>query len=131
LHMSWNAYRCLVVSTWGSINEWLSLSTPISLLSTPISLLNIVCMPTMLCTGLFVTYYRKGICWPQWWSYITCCINTVNGGISLERYFGTACTVLAWWVVHCPCQVFCQLRDMHWNWCPQEGQGSSSTGFPE
>jgi hypothetical protein len=22
-------------------------------------------------------------------------------------------------------------RDMHWNGCPQEGQGSSTTGFPE
>jgi hypothetical protein len=35
--------------------------------------------------------------------------------ISLERYFGTAHTVLARWVVRRPCQVLCQLRDMHWN----------------
>jgi hypothetical protein len=51
-HMSWNAYRCLVVSTWGSFNKWLPSSTPISLL-------NIVCTPTVLCTRLFVTYCER------------------------------------------------------------------------
>jgi hypothetical protein len=51
LHMSWNAYRCLEVSTWGSINEWLPSSTPISLSN--------IFMPTLLCTTLFVTYYEK------------------------------------------------------------------------
>jgi hypothetical protein len=31
----------------------------------------------------------------------------------LERYFGTAHTVLAWWVVHRPCQVLCWLAEMN------------------
>jgi hypothetical protein len=67
------------------------------------------------CVQDYLWHIMKGRSWQWWWSYVSCCINTVNGGISLERYFGTARTVLAWWVVSRPCQVLCQLRDMHWN----------------
>jgi hypothetical protein len=30
-----------------------------------------------------------------------------------------------------PAKVLCRLRDMHWNQCTQEGEGSSTTCFPE
>jgi hypothetical protein len=48
-------------------------------------------------------------------------------GISAQHVLA----VLARWVVRRPCQVLCRLRDMHRNQCAHEGEGSSTTCFPE
>jgi hypothetical protein len=57
--------------------------------------------------------------------------NEVTYHAASIQLMQTARTVLARWVVGRPCQVLCQLRDMRWNRCIQEGEGSSNTCFPE
>jgi hypothetical protein len=92
LHMSWNTYRCLAVSTWGSFNEWLPSSTPISLS-------NIVCMPTMLCTRLFVTYYKRKMLTMM----MKLCIM-LRQYSSWRHIFGK----VFWHSTYCNCLVGCQ-----------------------
>jgi hypothetical protein len=111
LHMSWNAYRCLAVSTSNlTVEHCLHANNVVY-----ITICDIL-QKEEVDNNDEVTYHAASIQFMQaylWKGMLAQHVLYLLGGLSII-----------------PAKL-CADRDMCWNQCAQEGEGSSTTGFPE